>query len=373
LDHLADIDSNWLKRFRRNSLAWYGKHGRDLVWRNSNDAYRVWISEIMLQQTTVTAVVPYFERFLKRFPNIQTLAAANEEDVLKYWEGLGYYSRARNIHKTACLLVEQQGGQFPDDVAELQKLPGIGRYTAGAIASFAFNQRAPIVEANTLRLYSRLLGYAENPRSSAGQKLLWEFAEKILPQKSPGQFNQAVMDLGATVCTPKAPSCPHCPVKNCCAAFANNLQESIPVPAVRPKITHVEEASVAVGKRGKFLLVKRPEGERWAGLWDFPRFELPETNGITAGNYQELEFQLADQFGLETAIETVVTEIVHSVTRYRIRLYCLQGSVVSGRIKSNGTETAWVSPTRFEEYPLSVTGRKFATLLAGSRQHGVEQ
>src|SRR5580704_2948280 len=181
-DTARDFDT---RRFRRALAAWYGRHARPLPWRNTNDPYRIWISEIMLQQTTVVAVVPYFERFLKRFPTLALLAAAKEEEVLRLWEGLGYYSRARNIHKTARRIVSEHDGGFPDSVEALRELPGIGRYTAGAIASFAFQRPAPILEANTLRLYSRLLGFRGDPRSAAGQKLLWDFATQIVPRTRP--------------------------------------------------------------------------------------------------------------------------------------------------------------------------------------------
>lgn len=216
----------------------------------------------MLQQTTVVAVVPYFERFLARFPTVRDLAESNESDVLRLWEGLGYYSRARNLRKAAEVVVREYGGEFPADVETLQKLPGIGRYTAGAIASFAFNLCAPIVEANTLRLDCRLLGFDGDPRSKAGQQVLWSFAEAVLPKTQPGRFNQALMELGATVCSPKNPNCEQCPVQAHCRAFADGTQASIPQPATRPAITEVVEASIAVHQRGKYLLRRCPTGER---------------------------------------------------------------------------------------------------------------
>ena len=237
-----DFDANRLRRLRSGLTRWYARNARDLPWRRTGDAYSIWISEIMLQQTTVATVIPYFERFLKSFPTIGKLARAAEDEVLRHWEGLGYYSRARNIHKTARQLAAEQGGRFPESVEELVQLPGIGRYTAGAIASFAFDVRAPIVEANTLRLYCRLLGYDGDPRSTAGQRLLWEFAERILPRSHAGRFNQALMELGGTLCTPSEPDCETCPVRSCCTAFAQGRQAEIPVRARRPEVTAVTEA-----------------------------------------------------------------------------------------------------------------------------------
>jgi A/G-specific adenine glycosylase len=329
----------------------------------------------MLQQTTVVAVTPYFNRFLKRFKNVETLANARLDDVLRMWEGLGYYSRARNIHAAAKIIVRQHGGRFPDDVNALAALPGIGRYTAGAIASFAFDRRAPIVEANTLRLYCRLLGYRGDPRSGSGQRLLWEFAERILPNIQPGRFNQALMELGSEICTPVDPRCDRCPLRGCCRAFTDGLQAEIPRPAKRPTITRVTEASVAINKGGAFLLRRRSPGERWEGLWDFPRFAVanlnsaPRKNGATADANnsnalpQFLEAAVLDATGIRASIRRLVAEQNHSVTRYRIRLLCFVAGFESGRL-ARGTDLAWVTPGRFADYPLSVTGRKFADLLA---------
>src|SRR5579872_810155 len=226
---LADCKAETLTRLRRALRAWYSRHARPLPWRKTADPYVIWISEIMLQQTTVAAVVPYFDRFVKRFPTLESLASAAEKEVLRRWEGLGYYSRARNLHRAARILVRERGGRFPNDVAELLTLPGIGRYTAGAIASFAFDKQAPILEANTLRLYCRLLDFGGDPRSAAGQKLLWGFAGQIVPRRHPGTFNQSLMELGATVCTVDEPRCSVCPVRGYCAAFSRGRQTQIPI------------------------------------------------------------------------------------------------------------------------------------------------
>jgi A/G-specific adenine glycosylase len=312
----------------------------------------------MLQQTTVAAVVPYFERFLARFPTVKDLAAADEEDVLRLWEGLGYYSRARNLLKAARVVVEQHGGRFPEDVAVLQSLPGIGRYTAGAIVSFAFDRRAPIVEANTLRLYCRLLGYDGDPRSAEGQQTLWSFAEAVLPKKQPGRINQALMELGATVCSPKEPDCERCPVCVYCAAFRDQTQREIPRAAKRPEITDVTEATIAVKKGRTYLLRRRPHGERWAGLWDFARFPLDAT-----ALHEQIVVAVRQQTGLTIELGTQIAEFKHGVTRYRITLKCFTADFVSGKLHS-GVEWQWVAPVEFADYPLSVTGRKFAKLLA---------
>jgi len=367
-------------RFRRRLKSWYVKRARTLPWRETGDAYPIWISEIMLQQTTVTAVVPHFERFLARFPTIHALAAAEQDEVLRHWEGLGYYSRARNIHKTARLLVSGSDGQFPQTVDELVSLPGIGRYTAGAILSFAFEIPAPIVEANTLRLFSRLLGYENDPRSSRGQKTLWAFAEHLLPRKNPGQYNQSLMELGALVCTPNEPDCGNCPVSTHCVAFTQDSQQEIPRRPAPKIMTQLVEVAVAARFRDRFFLRQNPVGQRWAGLWDFIRFPLdqhaslvPEA-GFTPGEPLHRQFiahvenTVAAESNLQIRIDRFLAEQKHTVTRYQIRLQCLFASV-DENCKPIETETQqWVAPSDFDAYPLSTTGRKMARLLQQDSQ-----
>ncbi len=317
----------------------------------------------MLQQTTVVAVKPYFERFLKCFPDVASLAAADEEGVLRLWEGLGYYSRARNLHRTAKVLVEQHAGQLPPTLNELISLPGIGRYTAGAILSFGFDRQAPILEANTLRVYSRLLGFRDDPRSTVGQTLLWSFAEKLVPAKQPGEFNQALTDLGAILCKPNDPDCDTCPVARCCRALAEQSQADIPQPARRPDVTEVREAAIAIESQGCYLLLRRPEGVRWAGLWDFPRFELDGSSASLSKQAQaNLEQRIAADFGLAVQINQRLAQLKHSVTRYRITLDCWHAECAAQDVTSD-LATAWVSPIKFSQYPLSVTGRKLADLI----------
>lgn len=375
------LDSATRRRLRRNLKSWYAKRARSLPWRETGEAYPIWISEIMLQQTTVTAVVPYFERFLARFPTIHKLAEASQDEVLRHWEGLGYYSRARNIHKTAKRLVEESNGEFPRTVDSLMALPGIGRYTAGAILAFAFDIPAPIVEANTLRLYSRMLGYEDDPRASRGQKTLWAFAEHLLPRKHVGLFNQSLMELGSLVCTPSQPDCSGCPVRFCCQAFTSGRQDEIPRKAARPEITQVLEVSVAICHDGRFLLRQNPEGQRWAGLWDFIRFPpgkheplvpdvgLDSARPLPRRFTAHLEKTIEHQTGLRVHIERFLAEQKHSVTRYQIRLQCLFASLVADSAVAIPETLRWVSPREFDEYPLSTTGRKLAKLL----QHDAKQ
>lgn len=351
------------KRLRKALQAWYAQHGRELPWRLTRDPYHIWISEIMLQQTTVVAVIPYFERFLQRFPTIFELASAEEADVLRYWEGLGYYSRARNIHKAARHVAHELRGSFPEHLDDLQGLPGIGRYTAGAIRSFAFDLPAPIVEANTLRLYCRLLGYDGDPRSRDGQQQLWSFAEELVPNEQPGRFNQALMELGSIVCTPTSPNCSDCPVNFACRAFLTNRQAEIPKPAVRPEITAATELSVVVRRDARYLVYHRVPGERWAGLWDFPRFPCDELTKSPRRQPTWIEKKLSEDFSLQVKVSDLLTEIRHSVTRYRITLRSFLAEYESGEVPRSAGEFQWLTADEIHTYPLSVTGRKIAKLL----------
>lgn len=360
----AAFDPATAQKFRKSLKAWYSKFGRNLPWRETADPYRIWISEIMLQQTTVVAVVPYFERFLARFPSVHELAAADEAEVMRHWEGLGYYSRARNIHKTAKHVSSELSGTFPNLVDALQELPGVGRYTAGAIRSFAFDLPAPIVEANTLRLYCRLLGYDGDPRSREGQNRLWGFAEELVPASQPGRFNQALMELGSVVCTPANPKCSDCPVTFACQAFATGRQAEIPLPAVRPVVTAVTELSAIVRRAGQYLVYHRAPGERWAGLWDFPRFPCDE-NLVNAlkRHPASLEKILAERLGIQIVAGDLLTQICHSVTRYRITLRAFQCEHLAGEIPESAGEYRWLDADEVHTLPLSVTGRKLAKLL----------
>ena len=384
-------DASWFRAFRRRLGAWFDRHAKDLPWRRRSDAYAVWISEIMLQQTQVSAVCGYFERFLQAFPSVVDLAQAEEEQVLRLWEGLGYYRRARQLHRAAKILVAEHGGKFPRDIEAVRSLPGIGRYTAGAILSIAYDIPQPILEANTIRVYSRLLGYEGDPHSTAGQKLLWSLADAVIPQKRPGRLNQALMELGREVCKARGPLCKSCPVVMHCRAARKGLQDRIPRPKAKPKIEEVHEAAVIVRHRGRVLLVKRGDGGRWAGLWDFPRFPLEAEH--PKAHRQELIDGVRRLTGVNIIPGELLKTLHHGVTRFRITLDCFAAEYVSetdGEIPCENkrragpssapptdfprqpafhdhgaaTEKRWVRPTELEKYPLNTTGRKMAAFIA---------
>jgi A/G-specific adenine glycosylase len=251
-------------------LAWYRRHRRDLPWRESRDPYRIWVSEIMLQQTQVERVREFFTRFTARFPDVQALALAAEREVLKHWEGLGYYRRARRLHAAAKQIVTDHGGEFPRTAAGLRGLPGIGRYTAGAIASIAFGEREPIVEANSRRVIARLMGHAK-PVGGMGDEPLWQIAAELVPRRDPGLFNQALMDLGAMVCTVSRPRCDRCPLAGGCVARATGRVEAIPVLPRQRAVKQLRETALVLSHGDRVVVERRGPGEWWEGLWDFPR------------------------------------------------------------------------------------------------------
>ena len=261
--------------FTRRLLGWYRRHRRDLPWRvdraggRQPSPYHVLVSEAMLQQTQVATVIPYYNRFLERFPTIADLASAPEQDVLRMWQGLGYYSRARNLQAAAKRVVTEHGGELPRTVEGLLDLPGVGRYTAGAVASIAFDVPAPIVDGNVVRVLCRLDRIESDPRERETLALLWRRAEEILPKRQVGDFNSALMELGATVCTPRSPQCLICPVRANCAAFAAGVQETIPAPKkAKPTPLH-RRATYCIRRGDEWLIEQRPAKGRWAGMWQF--------------------------------------------------------------------------------------------------------
>lgn len=350
-------DARWLAAFRRRALAWFARNRRDLPWRRTRDPYAVWLSEIMLQQTQVATVIPYFERFLTRLPTVEALAAAEEDEVLRLWEGLGYYRRARQLHAAARKICDEHGGRFPDDLESVLGLPGIGRYTAGAILSIAFDQPQPILEANTIRLHSRLLAYAGDVASSSGQRLLWAMAEALLPRRQPGMLNQSLMELGSLICTP-APQCRQCPAAALCPTNLGGLQAEIPRPKPKVAFTPVHEAAVIVRRRGKVLLVRCPPGARWAGLWDFPRFAIESESPVTVE--RELIEKLEALTGVEARLVGRLRTLRHGVTRFRITLDCYEAECRRETKPAGAPEMRWLRPDELDGYPLNSTARKLA-------------
>jgi A/G-specific adenine glycosylase len=342
-------------------LNWFVRHRRNLPWRRDRDPYRIWVSEVMLQQTQVATVVPYFERFLQRFPTLADLAAAEEQEVLRLWEGLGYYRRARDLLRSARQMVAHHGGVFPADVTRMTGLPGMGEYTRNAVLSQAFDLRLPILEVNTQRVLSRLFGREDDPRQGPARRWLWQAAEAILPTRRVGEFNQALMELGSIVCTPAAPRCGECPLAPRCSAFAQGKQEDIPARTPRPAITQVRESAVVVRQASKVLLLQRPETGRWASMWEFPHRPLEEGE-----SHEQAAGLLTEQMiGVQARLGPELLTIEHPITRYRITLVCFEAEYQSGEFRPGSyVQAAWVKPASLADYPVSAPQRRLAQALA---------
>jgi A/G-specific adenine glycosylase len=356
------------RRIQHLLLTWFQRAHRDLPWRHGRDPYLIWISEVMLQQTTVAAVIPYFERFRQSFPTLASLAAAKEQQVLLLWEGLGYYQRARNLHRAARQLTAANHRQVPSDPEMLRRLPGIGRYTLGAVLSQAFDLRWPIVEANSQRVWCRIFGRSDDPRRGPARKWLWQVAEDLLPGDRVGDFNQAVMDLGALICTSEDPRCGECPLARLCTARRLCLQKQIPPPKTPSPVTEVREVVVVVRRGAKVLLVQRPETGRWPGLWEFPHGSLEPGEDPRKAAVRQVRQLTA----LKVAIGSELRTLRHGVTRFRITLVGFEGRLVSGTFRSQFyRKGSWVSLTTLSRFPVSAPQRRLAAaLICPKSRHG---
>jgi len=333
-------------------LSWYGHQGRDLPWRQTRDPYRIWLSEIMLQQTTVKAVVPYYQRFLAAFPTVAALACANIDDVLELWAGLGYYSRARNLHQAACQIVEVHGGQFPRTLDGLMALPGVGRSTAGAILSIAFDQPAPILDGNVRRVLVRLYAWREDPRSSRAECQFWAWAERLTSSDRPHDYAQAIMDLGAMVCTPRQPLCPECPLRKLCQANRLGLSEQLPVK--RPKKAVPVRQQVALLLRdvqGRMLVRQRPLSGLLGGMWEFPTAEI-----VGAETAEAVALRTLRELGLSAPLQQMVC-LTHTYSHFKLELTVFYGRVAdSGRVAETGDQ--WLDDVGLSSLPLHGVQRK---------------
>ena len=297
-------------------LRWYGRHQRKLPWRDHPDPYRVWLSELMLQQTQVQTVIPYFERFIEHLPDVDAVANATEQDVLALWSGLGYYRRARAFHAAAKTIVFELDGRFPEDVAGWLRLPGVGRYTAGAVVSIAFGVRAPILDGNVARVLSRVCEVYGNPRKGESKRRLWELATEILPERSISEFNQALMDLGALVCMPRNPRCVICPLRDACAAKRLGLEQTLPELPPPKKSVRVTLAAAVIEEKGKLLVYRREGVELMKNMWEFPEAECRDGEDPRAALAREAQ----EKYGLDLTPGRELAKVKHSIMNRRINL-----------------------------------------------------
>lgn len=333
--------------FRQQLLAWYAIQGRNLPWRNTSDPYAVWISEIMLQQTQVKTVLPYYQRWLEQFPTVETLAAAPQQQVLKAWQGLGYYARARNLHKAAQQVVEEHGGEFPSQLETVLALPGIGRTTAGGILSSAFHQPVAILDGNLKRVLARLVALDSPPSRSLER--LWALSEALLDRKHPKDFNQAMMDLGATLCTRHRPACLLCPVRSHCQAYNLNVQSEIPMSEPRGPIPH-KQIGVAViwNEQGQLLIDRRRQEGLLGGLWEFPGGKLEPQETVEACIRREIK----EELGIEVEVGKQLIAVDHAYSHFKVTLNVHHCRHLSGEPQPiECDEVRWIELADIDEYP----------------------
>jgi A/G-specific adenine glycosylase len=360
-------DSQTRAAFAERLLAWFAANARGLPWRrggleqSARTPYRVWLVEVMLQQTRVETVVPYYERFLARFPTIQALAEAPLEEVLKAWEGLGYYARARNLHAAARQIVADHGGQLPGTFEELLALPGVGRYTAGAVASIAFERDVPAVDGNVRRVLCRVFAIREDVTRSAVQASLEALAASLLPPGQAGAFNEALMELGATVCTPRAPDCDRCPLCELCLAYARGEQEALPVRRPRKAVPHYDvTAAVTTREDGRVLVAQRNPDDMLGGLWEFPGGKCRDGEALP----ECLAREMHEELGVEVEVGELLTTVNHAYTHFRITLHAFRCRLAAGEPRClDCAAFRWVTLAELDALPMSVADRKVAQAL----------
>ncbi len=354
------IFPNKIKNFQSRLLNWYGEKKRDMPWRKSLDPYRILVSEFMLQQTQFKTVIPYYKNWMKSFPTVKKLAAASESNVLKHWEGLGYYSRARNLRKSAIQIQNEHGGMVPDSLQEIQKLPGVGRYTAGAVLSIAYDKRVPVLDGNVKRVLSRLFLMKENGSTRNSENRLWKTMESLLPEKGCGDFNQAFMELGATICLPQKPLCVDCPLKKFCQANQSGKQELFPPKKTAPVISRIQVSAAVIFKKGNVYIQKRKMGGLMGGLWEFPggKFEADETAE------ECLRREIKEELGVSLRLGEKILTHRHSYTRFQVTLHVFLCRLHSGVLSPSACEEwKWVKPQDLDQFPFPAANVKIVKFL----------
>ena len=354
-------------RFRRRLLQWYDHNKRELPWRDSDDPYHIWVSEVMLQQTRVDQMGPYFERFIHRFPSVHALAQASETDVLKAWEGLGYYSRARNLHRAARSLVDECGGHVPRDHDALLRLPGSGVYTAAAISSIAFDAPHPVLDGNVTRVLCRLLLVEEEPRTAAVKTALIAASEQLLARQRPGDFNQALMELGAGVCKPRNPNCDACPVASFCRARVElDDPATLPVSNRKKKGPHYEVTAGMIWKRGGWLLIaQRPAAGMLGGLWEFPGGKQESGESLA----ECLRREIAEELDFEITVGDHLAQVDQAYSHFSITLHAFEAHYLSGQPRAlECADLKWIRPAQLEDYPMPRADRRILECLTEKRQ-----
>jgi A/G-specific adenine glycosylase len=357
------MDTRQKAAFRRTLLRWYRDNRRALPWRRSRDPYRIWVSEVMLQQTRVETVIPYYRRFLARFPNLKKLSRARLNTVLKQWEGLGYYARARNLHAAARMVVREHRGRIPDDPAAFRRLPGVGDYIAGAVLSIAHDLPLSAVDGNVKRVLSRLFCCATPVNLPAAVKRYRRMADALLDARNPGDFNQAMMELGALTCTPRDPGCPRCPVRRFCKAFRSERVSRFPRRQATGAIP-TRRVAVGVVFRGKRVLItRRATGGLLGGLWEFPGGKIRRGESARAACRREV----AEETGIAVEVLSRLARVSHAYTHFRVKMEVFYCRYLSGEVRLKGpVDHRWIIPGKLDRFPLPGANRKFVPLIGAS-------
>jgi A/G-specific adenine glycosylase len=354
------LSSQLIKTLRSQLLAWYRREARDLPWRRVRDPYAIWVSEIMLQQTQVETAVPYFLRFMRQFPNLQALARAKSDQVLKLWEGLGYYRRAHHLWQAARQVAVELNGQLPQTLDGWKRLPGVGAYTAGAITSIAFNQVAPILDGNVKRILSRIFTLEEDLETAVLNKRLWYLAEALVPAESPGDFNQSMMELGALVCKVDQPRCTQCPVQRTCRAFARGEPQQWPRKKKSAPRPHQVAVAGVLRERGRFLIGKRPEGGLLGGLWEFPGGKVEKGETLA----QALRREFHEEVGLNIEVGNSLGVFQHAYTHFSLTLHAFFCTRQGGRLRAHWHQALrWITPDGFKTYAFPGVNQKIFRAL----------
>lgn len=337
-------------------LPWWDKGHTLWPWRESRDPYAIWVAEVMLQQTQIATVLPYYSRWMERFPSVHILAGASLDEVLKLWEGMGYYRRARNLHAAAVMVVSRDEGQMPRTAEGLMELKGIGRYTAGAIASIAYNQAVPAVDGNAIRVLSRLFDIADDVNKSATKRRMWNLASDIIPPGRPGDFNQALMELGQTVCLPASPNCPRCPLSSSCLANHRGTMAKRPVRPLRQEIPHYQvTAGIICRKDGRFLITKRPLDGLLGGLWEFPGGKQEEGESLQ----ETLRREISEELAIDIEVNQCLVVVKHAYSHFRITLHAFHAQHRDGKPQNLGVaDHAWVKLGDLDKYAFASADRK---------------
>lgn len=357
---MPDIDTGQIADIRNDLLTWYEKYHRRLPWRKTRDPYRIWVSEIMLQQTRVDTVVPYYERFISQFPDVRRLAAADLQEVLKCWEGLGYYARARNLHRAVRHVAQDYNGIVPSDPRTFLSLPGVGPYIAAAVLSIAFGLPHAVVDGNVKRVLARMFAIDLVINRPASGKYFQDLADRLLDPGEPGKFNQAVMELGALVCRPKNPACDACPVRRCCRAAADNTVAVYPMREKARRIPCHHLAAGVVRKNGRVLIVQRPASGLLGGLWEFPNGPVKDGEIAEAACIRNI----AESVHLDVAAVSFLTQIRHAYTHFKIIMDVFICDYRSGRVRLEDAEAhRWALTDDLVRYPMPKASLKFIEAL----------